>query len=265
MPALRSATQFLGQLASRPGRPLPVVTYTVIGLCAAVFVVGPISGLDPAYGSGQAQLCAQALYFDRWGVIPSELWHGPLHTATLGLPPGCHVPPGRVKVPMLSVLTALFVHGGWPHLLGNMLFLAVFGAGVEQRMGRWRFALFYLAAGYLATFGYALGHARSGQTLVGASGAIAGVLGGYLYLYPKARVTSLFPFLMGLPLRFPAWLVLGLWFVLQWLSTRIPQHGPGVAYLAHVIGFAFGFGCTWLCFRSPRARLTGPLDPPRSA
>ncbi|MCQ4046244.1 rhomboid family intramembrane serine protease [Streptantibioticus rubrisoli] len=259
MPALRRVTQLLDQVTHRSRQPLPVVTYAVIGLCAVVFAVGPISGLDPAYGSGKAQLCAQALYFDRWGVIPSELWRGPLHTTALGLPPGCQVPPGRVKVPMVSVLTALFVHGGWPHLLGNMLFLAVFGAGVERRMGRCRYALFYLAAGYLATFGYALGHARSAQTLVGASGAIAGVLGGYLYLYPKARVTSLFPFLMGLPLRFPAWLVLGFWFVLQWLSARIPQHGPGVAYLAHVIGFAFGFVCTWAWFRSRDP------DPPRSA
>ncbi|GAA1886019.1 rhomboid family intramembrane serine protease [Streptantibioticus ferralitis] len=264
MPARHRVTQFLDQAMGRAGPPtgrpphrLPVVTYTVIGLCVVVFAFGPISGLDPGSGSGQAQLCAQALYFDRWGVIPSELWHAPLHAAALGLPPGCAVPPGHAKVPVLSVLTALFVHGGWLHLLGNMLFLCVFGAGVERRMGRLRYALFYLAVGCLATFGYALGHAHSAQSLVGASGAIAGVLGGYLYLYPKARVTSIFPFLLGLPLRFPAWLVLGFWFVLQWLSTRAPQTGPGVAYLAHVIGFAFGFLCTAVCFR---ARSVPPGD-----
>jgi membrane associated rhomboid family serine protease len=108
-------------------------------------------------------------------------------------------------------------------------------------MGRTAFALFYLAGGYVATYGYALGHAGSTRALIGASGAIAGVLGGYLFLHPRARVTSLLPFLFFLPLRFPAWLVLGSWFVFQWLAARADRTGPGIAYLAHVIGFAFGF------------------------
>ncbi len=220
----------------------PVVTYTLIGLCTAVFLVSPLSGLITAYGTGHAQLCAQAAYFAHWGVIPSELLHGRLPAGALGGPGGCH-PAAPDKVPFLSVLTALFVHGGWLHLMGNMLFLLVFGADVEERMGRAGFALFYLAAGYVATYGYALGQAGSTQTLVGASGAIAGVLGAYLLLYPRARVTSLFPFLLFLPLRFPAWLVLGFWFVLQWLAARTDGTGPGVAYLAHVFGFVFGFLC----------------------
>src|SRR6185312_3854847 len=117
------------------------------------------------------------------------------------------------------------------------LFLYVFGDNVENRMGRVRYLLFYLSAGYLATYGYALAHAGSAQTLVGASGAISGVLGSYLYLCPKARVTSLFPFLFFLPLRFPAWIVLIFWFVLQGLAGEIQQTGPGVAYLAHITGF----------------------------
>ncbi len=137
---------------------------------------------------------------------------------------------------------------------------------MEERLGRVRFALFYLASGYVATYGYALGHPTSTQTLVGASGAIAGVLGGYLFLRPKARVTSLLPFLFFLPLRFPAWLVLGFWFVLQWLAARTQQTGPGVAYLAHVVGFTFGFLCTAAVYRQrsklrPQAATRGDSQP----
>jgi membrane associated rhomboid family serine protease len=160
------------------------------------------------------------------------------------------------KVPVLSVATSLFVHGGWIHLFGNMLFLIVFGNNVEDRMGRLRFLLFYLGIGYLATYGYALAEVHSPdatRTLVGASGAIAGVLGAHLRLYPRARVTSLVPLLLFLPLRFPAWLVLGFWFAVQWWLSRSPVGpGPGVAYLAHVIGFAAGFLCAWALYGCPR-------------
>ena len=100
-----------------------------------------------------------------------------------------------------------------------MLFLYVFGAMAEERMGRWQFALFYLGCGYLALLAYAAANADSEQTLVGASGAISAVLGAFLYLFPGARVTSLFPFLFFLPLRFPAWVVLLFWFALQWLAA----------------------------------------------
>jgi membrane associated rhomboid family serine protease len=240
---------------ARAGAPPPVVTYTLIGLCFLALLISPVSGLGPAYRSAHAQLCAQAVYFAHWGVIPGELWHGQLPRSALVLPAGCHPPAHLFKVPVLSVLTALFVHGGWTHLLGNMLFLYVFGAGVERRLGRLRFAVFYLVGGYVATYGYALGHAGSAQSLVGASGAIAAVLGGYLFLYPRARVTSLLPFLFFLPLRFPAWLVLGFWFALQWVAARADRTGPGIAYLAHVIGFTFGFLCIAGAYRQ-RSKLT---------
>ncbi len=94
-------------------------------------------------------------------------------------------------------------------------------------MGRLPFAVFYIATGYLALLGYAAAHAASAQTLVGASGSISGVLGAFLYLFPKARVTSLFPFLFFLPLRFPAWIVLLFWFGLQWQAARHDPGGPG--------------------------------------
>ncbi|WP_084704417.1 rhomboid family intramembrane serine protease [Phaeacidiphilus oryzae] len=223
---------------------IPVMTYCLIAVNVAVFVIGPVSGLNPLY-YGHSSACVQQDYFREWGVIPSELLNNqPAALAgTAACPSSPHAEP---KIPALSVLTAMFVHGGWLHLAGNMLFLFVFGAMAEERMGRAPFLLFYLAVGYLATYGYALvemGTPNASQTLVGASGAIAGVLGAYLRLYPKARITSLIPLFFFIPLRFPAWLVLGLWFVLQWVSSG---SGSGVAYPAHLIGFTVGFLWAWL-------------------
>ncbi|MFF0061985.1 rhomboid family intramembrane serine protease [Streptomyces sp. NPDC005279] len=209
----------------------PAMTYGAIAVCCAVFVLSPASGLNPAYGTGDALLTGQSTYFARWGVIPVELMSNSSPRA------------------LITPLTALFVHGSWLHLLGNMLFLYVFGAMAEERMGQLEFALFYLGCGYLALLAYAAANAGSEQTLVGASGAISGVLGAFLYLFPKARVTSLFPFLFFLPLRLPAWIVLIFWFVLQWLAARGAGSGPGVAYLAHLVGFGLGFLYAWGRFR----------------
>ncbi|MFC4610152.1 rhomboid family intramembrane serine protease [Streptomyces maoxianensis] len=229
----------------------PAVTYGVMAVCCAVFVLSPVSGLNPVYGTGDTLLAAQSAYFERWGVIPAEL----LSTS-----------PGTLD-PLLTPLTALFVHGSWLHLLGNMLFLYVFGAMAEERMGRREFALFYVGCGYLALLAYAAANADSEQTLVGGSGAISGVLGAFLFLFPKARVTSLFPFLFFLPLRFPAWIVLIFWFVLQWLAAQGAGSGPGVAYLAHLVGFGAGFVYAWGRFRhatrvkAPAAATEGESQP----
>src|SRR3712207_3224181 len=133
----------------------------------------------------------------------------------------------------------MFLHGGWLHLLGNMLFLFVFGNNVEDRLGRFRFTVFYLACGYVATYAFAFFYSNSTESLVGASGAIAGVLGAYLLLFPRAKVLSLVPFLFFFPLRLPAWMVLGSWFLLQYFYFRGAgvSGGTEVAYLAHVAGF----------------------------
>ncbi|WP_199896620.1 rhomboid family intramembrane serine protease [Streptomyces niger] len=210
------------------------MTNVLIGICCVVFVIGPASGLNGIHGTGESLLQAQSAYFARWGVIPRDLWSGDPKA-------------------LLTPLTALFVHGSWLHLLGNMLFLYVFGGMAEARMGRLHFLLFYVLTGYVALLGYAAAHAESGQTLVGASGSISGVLGAFLYLFPRARVTSLFPFLFFLPLRFPAWAVLIFWFVLQWLAAQRAVNGPGVAYLAHVVGFLLGFVHAWVRHRAPDA------------
>jgi membrane associated rhomboid family serine protease len=209
------------------------VTYGLIGSCCVIFLIGPASGINPVYGTGAELLTAQRAYFGRWGVVPAELLSADTRAA-------------------LTPVTALFVHGSWLHLLGNMLFLYVFGAMAEERMGHIEFALFYLGCGCLALLGYAAANAETSQTLVGASGAISAVLGAFLYLFPKARVTSLLPFLFFLPLRFPAWVTLPFWVSLQWLAAGRDTPGPGVAYLAHVVGFALGFAYACVCGRLRR-------------
>ncbi|WP_367323769.1 rhomboid family intramembrane serine protease [Streptomyces sp. HUAS ZL42] len=217
-------------------RPSAPVTYALMVLCCLIFLIGPAAGLNPAYGSGDQLLAAQLAYFRRWGVIPAELFEGSPRAA-------------------LTPATALFVHGSWVHLLGNMLFLHVFGAMTEERMGRVEFTLFYVGCGYLALLGYAAANASSEQSLVGASGAISAVLGAFLFLFPGARVTSLLPFLFFLPLRFPAWVVLPFWAALQWLAAGRAEQGPGVAYLAHLVGFGLGFLYAWARFgRTTRVR-----------
>ncbi|MFE9257176.1 rhomboid family intramembrane serine protease [Streptomyces sp. NPDC006879] len=216
----------------------PWVTCALIASCCLVFLIGPVSGLNPVYGSGEQLLAAQTEYFRHWGVVPDELFSGSPRAA-------------------LTPLTALFVHGNWLHLLGNMLFLYVFGTMTEERLGRAEFALFYLAGGYLALIAYAAAHADSPQTLVGASGSISGVLGAFLCLFPKARVTTLLPFLLFLPLRLPAWIVLVFWFAVQWVAAHRQMDGPGVAYLAHLVGFSLGFLYAWGRFRHA-ARVRAP-------
>jgi membrane associated rhomboid family serine protease len=215
-------------------RPPAPVTYGLIALCCLIFAVGPASGLNPAYGTGEELPAVQRAYFRRWGVIPADLFEDSAPSA-------------------LTPVTALFVHGSWVHLLGNMLFLYVFGALTEHRMGRVQFTLFYLGCGYLALLGYAAAHAGSEHSLVGASGAISAVLGAFLYLFPRARVTSLLPFLFFLPLRFPAWVVLPFWAALQWVAAGQAAQGPGVAYLAHLVGFGLGFVFAWARFNGTTA------------
>jgi membrane associated rhomboid family serine protease len=198
-----------------------------------------------------AQVCQDEAFYDRYSAIPRELLsdeqlpvvpNGEVVLTTEG--PACAAsPPAYDKVPFLSVLYSMFLHGGWAHLLGNMLFLWIFGNNVEDRFGRLAYLGFYILCGYVATYGFALFNADLAQPLIGASGAIAGVLGAYLALYPRVRVWSLVPFLFFIPLRLPVWLVLGLWFVIQWVySVGIAVSEAGsVAYLAHVIGFVAGY------------------------
>jgi membrane associated rhomboid family serine protease len=233
-----------------PVRRTPWVTYALIVANLVVFLRMPAAATSLSGGESLPQLCHLQAFLEQWGAVPHELITNetprlvPTGGSGVGARgPGCVLgPPGYDKAPPVSVLTAMFLHGSWLHLLGNMLFLWVFGNNIEDRLGRLRFLLFYLVCGYVAAYGYSLPNQDSRTPLIGASGAIAGVLGAYLVLYPRARVWGLVPFLLFLPLPLPAWVVLGLWFVLQGVYSA--GYGIGdagsVAFFAHVVGFVFG-------------------------
>jgi membrane associated rhomboid family serine protease len=253
-----------------PTRRTAVVTYTLIAINFVVFLLEPASRELISQPATAAAQCHELAFFYRWAAIPVELTSnhqlarvpGPPADATQCLA----VPPSYDKIPFLSVLSAMFLHGGWLHILGNMLFLWVFGNNVEDRIGRVRYLLFYLVCGYVAAYGFALTQPNSRETLVGASGAIAGVLGAYIVLYPRARVTSLVPFLFFLPAQLPAWVVLGSWFVLQWLyfqGAGLAQ-GSNVAYFAHVAGFLAGVVLIILLGGLNKERRPPPSWPPPS-
>jgi rhomboid family protein len=155
----------------------------------------------------------------------------------------------------ISWITAMFLHGGWDHILGNMLFLAIFGKNVEDAYGPLRYLIFYFAGGFAAImtqtamtllFGT---HADGRVPTLGASGAIAAVLGAYFLLYPRSQVrTWIFPIFL---INIPAWIFLGLWFLYQLIEANFglfsaSANGGGTAFFAHVGGFLFGLGATWL-------------------
>jgi len=150
-------------------------------------------------------------------------------------------------VVLLSVVTALFMHGGWLHILGNMLFLWVFGDNVEDRLGHLRYLFFYLVAGVLACLVQGALSPGSVLPVLGASGAVAGVLGAYLVWFPGTTVRVVIPFfiLIFIPIPVPAWLMIGLWFLQNLLSgyatiADAATGGGGVAWFAHIGGFLFG-------------------------
>ena len=235
---------------TNPVRRTPWVTYALIAANFIVFLLTPAGATTISSASDLAQTCRQQAFYDKYAVIPDELVHnrpltlvpnGQIGSNAQGV--GCVLTrPSYHKIPVLSAVTSMFLHGSWLHLLGNMLFLWIFGNNVEDRFGRFRYALFYLFCGVVAAYGFAVANRNSTEVLIGASGAIAGVLGAYIVLYPRAKVWSLVPFLFFIPLRLPAWIVLGGWFILQWAYASgygISSAGS-VAYVAHVFGFVVG-------------------------
>jgi membrane associated rhomboid family serine protease len=233
-----------------PLRRVPWMTYALVLVNVVVFLLTPGNSASVSGATTLRQECRQQAFYDHYAAIPTELTHNKaLPRVASGRPAGpvgrngCVVGrPSYQKVPFLSAVTSQFVHGGWLHLLGNMLFLIIFGNNVEDRIGRIKYLLFYLASGVVAAYGFALSDPSSREPLIGASGAIAGILGAYLMMFPRAKVWSLVPFFFFIPLRLPAWLVLGGWFVLQWAyaSGAAVSSAGDVAYLAHVFGFVFG-------------------------
>jgi membrane associated rhomboid family serine protease len=225
----------------------PYVTYALIAINVLAFFF-ELSRANE-FGNG-----IDNSTFD-YGAIPYLLVHG-LRDAHLVVP-GWRAIELHQEVPWpWTVLTSMFMHGGWMHIIGNMWFLWIFGDNVEDAMGHVKYLVFYLLCGVAAAMAQILSMPSSMAPMVGASGAIAGVLGAYIVLYPHARVRCLWwIFILITTVYVPAWLLLGIWFVSQILIKE-----PGVAWMAHVGGFLAGFALVWLFVRRrpPRRRETFP-------
>jgi membrane associated rhomboid family serine protease len=218
---------------SRP----PVITYAIIAANVLVYFFWQRGGLSLGDPSSPHYICQ----LQEWAAIPYEITN-PGHQVVIAH--GCGVPTAPTY---LTVFTAMFMHGGLLHLGGNMLFLWIFGNNVEDSMGSVKFIVFYLLGGIAAVALQVLVGPSSQVPTLGASGAIAGVLGGYILLFPRARVvTVIFIIFFFTIIELPALIVLGLWFIQQavmgYFDLAQPGQGGsgGVAYFAHVGGFVFG-------------------------
>lgn len=203
---------------SNPAARPAYVTWSIIALCSAIFIFQFF-----VYPHREQHIILA------YGVIPGTIF------GDLYLDPDIAVLP-----PTLTIITSMFLHGGWMHLIGNMLYLWIFGNNVEDAMGHLKFVGFYLLCGIAAFLFHAAGDPQSQIPMVGASGALSGVLGAYLLLFPRAKVTVLVPlFIIFWTFRLPAFLVLGGWFGLQIVNVGLGGDG-GIAWWAHIGGFIAG-------------------------
>lgn len=215
----------------------PWMNWLLIGVTVAVWLL--LQGAGSAYAVA-ASVCDL-------GLVPGEITRQARVGYALPMGPGLACVVDAQAINSFTPVTSMFLHGGWGHLLGNMLFLHVFGDNIEDSMGPGRFLAFYLLCGLLAAMAHVLVDPASPVPTVGASGAISGVMGGYLLLYPRVRVRMLFIFIIFFRiLPIPAWLVLLWWFFVQvisglpQLSSVRPDVSGGVAVWAHVGGFVAG-------------------------
>lgn len=227
----------------------PVVTYAILALIFGAWLLAQGAGLD--------QL-ALATSVCNYGMVPGELTHRAMLGTMVPIAPGLGCVVDAEPINVLTPVTSMFLHGGWGHILGNSLFLWVFGNNVEDGMGRSRFLAFYLLCGLAAAAAHVLSEPASPIPTVGASGAISGVLGAYLVMYPRVRVRVLVPLIIFFTVvRVPAFVVLILWFVFQLISA-LPalnqvstEVSGGVAVWAHVGGFVAGVALARL-FENPK-------------
>lgn len=190
------------------GGHLPIFSYGFIGINIIVFIIQ--SQLSPAQQAG---------FFNDFGSIPYEISHGQ---------------------DLFTIITSMFIHGDWKHLLGNMLFMWIFADNIEATIGNVRFIIFYLLGGLAAVAGHIFFNMSSMVPMVGASGAISAVMGAYIVMYPSSRIRVL---LLIFPIRVSAWLFLGFWIWQQWMysTAALDSNDPGgVAWWAHIAGFAMG-------------------------
>jgi membrane associated rhomboid family serine protease len=222
-----------------PRRTFPIVTYGLIGLNVAAFL------WQLSLGRNLESALFQVAF------IPARFWL-----------------PGNWIADLLTIVISMFLHGGLLHIGSNMLYLFIFGDNIEDRLGHGRFVVFYLACGFLATLAHAVFSPGSRIPAIGASGAIAGVLGAYLLLFPHARVMTLIPIFFFITIReIPAIFILGFWFILQLFSgvgalgvTDAHDMG-GVAYFAHIGGFIAGLALVGLFGGFGKARRRQPPPP----
>jgi len=203
-----------------PNRTFPLTTWMLIILCGIVFWFE--TTLPP-------ELLEDFTYY--FGIVPADYTKRRHNSLPL--------------IDYLSFFTTMFLHGGWLHFLGNIWFLKVFGSKVEDRMGHGRFFMFYLIVGVLASIFYIFFSLRSSMPVIGASGAIAGVMGAYFVLFPRARILTFIPiFIIPWFIEVPAVIFLGWWFLLQVFAGTIaqvlPSSGGGVAWWGHIGGFIAG-------------------------
>ncbi len=203
----------------------PIATIAIIAVNTMVLILMQISSARAADPS----LWLESFYL-RYGLVPYEIMTGDIIYPS-------------IRPVFLTLFTSIFLHGGWSHLIGNMLYLWIFGNNVEDYLGTFGFIAFYLAGGIAATFAHIASAPASQVPVVGASGAIAGVMGAYFYLFPHARVRTLvLVFYFVTFVEIPAYFFLFIWFIMQ-LSSAFTSFGSasGVAFWAHVGGFVFGF------------------------
>lgn len=243
-----------------PSRRLPLMNYAIIAFTSLIFLLQLGLARDP-----------DRKVEEKFGMIPLRVLH-PHQKMTVTELVQIR---GRVyerereivasPIPnWLTLLTCIFLHGGWMHFLGNMWFLFIFGDNVEDRLGHALYLFFYLASGIAASFVHLITNTGSGVPTVGASGAIAGVMGAYFVLFPHARVLSIIPlFVFVQVVNLPASLFLGIWFVIQFFQGTLAitsSETGGVAWWAHIGGFAVGFLVGWLFKQRPTYEVARPAS-----
>lgn len=218
-------------------RRYPWLTLTFIALNVAVFLVEASSG-------PMAHRLIGLL-----AVVPTDVLNPQVWAAEAGWP-------------LVTLVSSTFLHGSWAHLLGNMLYLWIFGDNIEDLLGPGRYLLFYLLSGVLANVAHILANPVSGVPTIGASGAVAGVLGAYVFLFPRAKVLTLVPLGFVVPaIRVPAWLYLSFWFLTQLVSGLAPiwvrEVTQNVAFWAHISGFLSGIALARLLRPTQRSPVPG--------
>lgn len=249
-----------------PPRSRPVVNYLMIGACALVFLLQLAEGDDGTLVYNYGMIPARVTHpSEEIGIVEPQLQRTPYGDQVVQVR---RVLQKSAFPAWLTLLTCIFLHGGWMHFLGNMWFLHIFGDNVEDRFGHFGYLIFYLGSGVAASAAHLISTPNSAVPTIGASGAIAGVMGAYFVLYPHAKVVTLIPIVFIQLITVPAPLFLGIWFVIQLVqSAMVSGEAGGVAWWAHIGGFVAGMAIAWFLGRTdhlnPPAR-PAPSDVPHS-